>query len=260
MSLDSVEAIKDGLRCLTTRNATILISLYFTIGLLRESMTQTLISKLPTVFSSANINNVVLVLPVPAYIAGLLLVPLIAASAALGVTALRIFASGETEKIKEKFYREHIGKASLNLIGGGIANGLLIILAFLIPVLPGAAIAATVNTVIGGILAVIGLLVGFLLFLVVMVKLYLWTAIIAVENVNFIEAFKSSWNMTKGESLRIGLVLLFLVIFSIIVNGVFSIPQLMGYSVGGRIIAVFGTAVTSTATVAIVANVYNQLK
>lgn len=71
-------------------------------------------------------------------------------------------------------------------------------------------ISASLNTIVGGILFAILVTAGFILLLVpglfLLTSLFFWTIYVAVEGENFIDAMKSSWNLTKGK--RIDLFLL----------------------------------------------------
>ncbi len=59
------------------------------------------------------------------------------------------------------------------------------------------------NAIVGGVITGIAISLGFLVFvipgLILLSSLYLWAAYVILDDENFLDAFKDSWNSTKGE-------------------------------------------------------------
>ena len=260
MSLKAVEAIKEGLDRLGTRNAVIIASAYFTLTILNASITDTVLARYSTFLQLPETSTTPLALPIPGFIAGFLIIPLIAASAAVGITALRVFASDERDLIPRKLYRENIGKAVLNVIVGGVAFGIVIALLAAIPLIPGILVGMTGMSLVGGALTLVGLLFSIILVIAAVVKMYFWTAAVSIDDESFIQGYKTSWDLTEGNIISVGILLLAIFVLSILVSMVFNIPSLIGLNIIGSIISSIGAAITSTLTSAVIASAYNQLK
>ena len=245
MSLDVVDAVKSGFDRLGTRNAVIIASMYFILNILNTSISDTLVSKFVSSMPGST---------------GFLIIPLIAASALLGVAALRLFATNERDVIPRAHYRENIGKPVLNVLVGGVAFGVILAAAFLVPLIP-AFLASFIGSTIAGIAAgLIGVIFSFGLMVYLLIKLYFWTAAVAIDNQNFVEGFKTSWKLTEDDKLNTGLLLLSIVTISLILGVIFSIPSLIGLTVVGAITTSIGSAIAGTLTAAILASAYLQLK
>jgi hypothetical protein len=128
------------------------------------------------------------------------------------------------------------------------------------------------NIFVGSLVFGLAVIVGTLLFLVPGVYLYVslvfFSIIIAAKNVNFIEAFRRSWDITGGSRFRILLLFLFLIALSLPVSAVTlisttvleltSASRVLGFSAG-----VFIQLLTSLMTVfyfATLVSVYRQLE
>lgn len=260
MSFDVAGTVKTGFDRVGTRNAAIIASVYFVLNVLNRAISDTLISKSVSQLPGAASEGATLALPLPGYVAGFLLIPIIAASAALGVAAFRLFSTDEKNIIPKEIYSENIGKPVINVIVGGIAFITLMMAVFLIPVIPGLLTAMAGFRIPGIIVGLIGLLVSLIVFTALLVKLYFWTAAVAIDNDNFIKGFKTSWNLTKENGISVGLLLLVIISISLFMGAVFSIPRLLGFTVAGAITSSLGSAIASTLGAAIIATAYGQLK
>lgn len=128
------------------------------------------------------------------------------------------------------------------------------------------------NILVGSLVFGLAVIVGTLLFLIPGVFLYVslvfFSIIIAAKNVNFIEAFRRSWEITGGSRFRILLLFLLLIALSLPVSAVTLISttvleltaasRVVGFSAG-----VFIQLLTSLMTVfyfATLVSVYRQLE
>jgi len=93
----------------------------------------------------------------------------------LVLTAIRFYSSGSSE-LEDSMYKENLLIPSLNFVVGGLAFSIIVGFGFLLLVIPG-------------------------LFL--LTALYFYTFRIAVEDENFIQAFKSSYSLTEGNRLEL---------------------------------------------------------
>lgn len=164
---------------------------------------------------------------------GVILVLVIAlANLVVSIAAIRVFVSDETERLPREYFTRNMGWAILNLIVGGIVFGIAVGLGFLLLIIPG-------------------------LFL--LVSLFFWSAFVAVEDQNFIEAFSSSWNLTKGHRLKLFLLGVVVFLITIAAGIIFSFGNIVGSFVG-LFVTQIGTAVATVFSTAALAVAYNQLR
>lgn len=166
-------------------------------------------------------------------VTGLLSFAIGLATIAAVVVALRTFASDETERIPREFRRRKIGLATLNAFVGAIVFAVLVAVGSVFLLVPG-------------------------LFL--LVALYYWAVFVAVEDQNFVRAFRSSWALTKGSRFRLfGLgVAVFLV--GLAVTGAAEIPAFLLGDTVGFVLTQLVAAVVTVYTVATTARAYDQLR
>ena len=239
MSLDIGSALRNGAERTFKRNGLIIAGLLFVVGIVSTVMgntfTQALINEgvIPSQYAAETIP---LTLGFSSTVSGVLLGITSLLSAVVTITALRTFVSSETESIPREFVTRNLPLALLNLVVGGIVFTLLVGLGFAAFVIPG-------------------------LFL--LVSLYFWNVFVIVEDQNFIEAFKSSWSVTKGNRLELfGLGVI--VIIAAIVVGFASglLTGLLEFVIGSAassIIDQLPAAFISAFSVATLAQAYNQL-
>ncbi|WP_265108375.1 hypothetical protein [Halosolutus halophilus] len=165
--------------------------------------------------------------------AGLLSIVLALATLVATIVALRTFVSDETETIPREFVRRNVGLVALNMLVGAIVFALVVALGSLFLLLPG-------------------------LFL--LVSLYYWGVFVAVENQNFVRAFRSSWALTRGSRLRLfGLGVAVLAI-GLAVNAVVGLPALLIGGVFGLVLTQVAGAALTVYTLATTARAYEQLR
>ena len=107
---------------------------------------------------------------------GVLLFATMIVSTVVGIGVLRTFVSDETERVPLENFTRNVVMALLNLLLGGIAYAIILVAGFMAFIIP-----------------------GFFL----LVSLYFWNVFVIVEDQNFVEAFKSSWNLTQGNRLEL---------------------------------------------------------
>ncbi|GGE01075.1 hypothetical protein GCM10011515_21070 [Tsuneonella deserti] len=155
-------------------------------------------------------------------------------------------------------------KTGARLVLPYLGAQLLISVVFGILVLLPIAVGAGVSVAAGLLLA----LVAAVLFLYLFVKVILTPVVIAIERqANPISALGRSWQLTKGNSLRIFLFVFLLFIAVAIVGGVFSMIVGIVFALGGPQTTLLGQAVASSLVnavfyvifLAVLAAIYRQL-
>lgn len=126
----------------------------------------------------------------------------------------------------------------LPYFGAQLLMGVVFGLLLLVPIAVGAGASAAAGVVLG-IAAVIA-------FVYLFVKFLLTPAVIAIERqANPISALSRSWQLTKGNSLRIFLFIFLLFVAVMIVGGVFSMILGLLFALAGAEAAVIGQALVS---------------
>lgn len=233
MSLDIGEALNNGFNRTFQRNGLMIAGLVFVTGLLNTVMAQTLLREIYSNVQTTATQPTPLALPIGPVATGVLWIPVAIFSIAVGITALRTFVSQETESILRESYTRNMAMAILNTAVGSVVFGILVAIGFIFLIVPG-------------------------IFL--LVSLYFWTVYVAVEEQNFVEAFRSSWNLTKGNRLMLLLLGLIVGVISWITGIVTGAPTVLGLKAVGVVTTQIGGALVSVFGSATLAQVYNQLK
>ena len=117
------------------------------------------------------------------------------------------------------------------------------------------------NLIVGYVVFVIALWVGFLLLFVpglfLLVSLYFWFVLVVVEDQNFVEAFQNSWALVKGSRWKLlGLGIIVMVVAWVLIGVPFLLVSVLSpwiflavYAVTGAIYGVFAVATTARAYV-----------
>ncbi|WP_137288908.1 hypothetical protein [Natronorubrum halophilum] len=164
--------------------------------------------------------------------AGLLSFVLTIATLVTAIVALRTFTSDETETIPREFLRRNIGMATLNAIVGGIIFAALVAVGGVLLLIPG---------------------------LFVLVTLYYWSVFVAVEDQNFVQAFRSSWALTDGSRLRLFGLGVAVIALALAVNAVVWLPAFLVGGVVALALTQIGGAIVTVYTLATTARAYEQL-
>lgn len=171
-------------------------------------------------------------LGLPAGLAGLLSLLLAVVSVVVTIAAIRTFVAGETEAIPREFARRDIVWAGVNFAVGAVVFGIAVAIGFVLLVIPG-------------------------LFL--LVSLFFWTVFVTVEDQNFIEGFKSSWELTGGHRLVLFALGVVVAVVGFVVSLVFGIPAALLPDVFGFLINQAASALLTVFFLATAAEAYIQL-
>jgi hypothetical protein len=167
----------------------------------------------------------------------------------VAIVALRTFTGEHAETVDRSAFRR-LGLATLNALVGSVVFALVVGTGFLFLILPG-------------------------IFL--LVSLYFYTAFIAVEDQNFVEAFRSSWALTKGRRLAafVFLVLVYVVnlvasmvstVVTIAFDGFVATGGTAAFQLGGtsspvaRVIALGINSLATLFVLALTAVVFDQFR
>lgn len=240
MSLDIGSALRKGAERTVKRNGLIIAGLLFAVSILTtvfsNSMIQAMVNEglMPAEYAAGEIP---LALGVSSTFSGILLGIGMLASAFVGIAAIRTFVSSETETVPKENFTRNAVMALLNLAIGSIAFTLIVGLGTIAFVIPG-------------------------IFL--LVSLYFWNVFVIVEDQNFIEAFKSSWNMTRGNRLELFGLGVIVVIAAMVVGAVSGLlAAFMEMGIGASVASIFEqipSAFISAFSLATLAQAYNQLR
>lgn len=149
------------------------------------------------------------------------------------LAAFRTFVSDDQETLPIERFSRNLGWAWVNLLIGWIVFWIVVGIGFVFLLVPG-------------------------LFL--LVSLLFWGVYVAVEDQNFVEGFQNSWQLARGNRLRLFATGVLVVIISLVVSWVFGIPQLAGLTGWiGLLLGQIGTAVTTVFVLATISRTYVQL-
>lgn len=147
----------------------------------------------------------------------------------ISIAAVRNFVSDEDKRIRKEFFTRNMFFAGVNSFIGAIFYGIIIGVGFILFIIPG-------------------------IFL--LVSLFAWEIFVVVEDQNFLEAGKSSWNLTEGNRLPLAGLLLLVTVIGIIVN----IPvQLFDRGVSVLIVEPITGSILTVFVLAVSAVAYNRL-
>lgn len=133
-------------------------------------------------------------------------------------------------------------RSVLTYIGVNLLQGFLIGLILSVIVIVPVAMGMVAIAVLLGIFA-------FVLFCYLMTKFSMAAPIIAIDGErNPIEALARSWRLTKGNSIRLFIFFVLILVAFAIVTGIASMLIALVFSLGGEEVALFGTTITSALT------------
>lgn len=238
MSLDVVDTLKGGLEDTLSSRGLKFIGIAYVINLFSSISSQSLFSQMGLYEGMGGMyaNATPLAMPGPTSLwAGL---ALIGSLAGLWLTLglLRSFVSSRTDSIDTDLFTENLGMPFLNLLVGGIVFSLLVVTGLILFIIPG-------------------------IFL--LVSLIFWTIYVAVEDENFIEAMRSSWNLAKGNRLDLLLIGIGVLVVGLIASIAAGIPgALVGFASPqiGAAIGMLGNSFSTVFTLATLAHAYRTLR
>jgi hypothetical protein len=188
MSLQLGRALKRGAGLLVSRAGAVVLAAYAATMLVYQLSFNTLLQPLLAGLTPPGVESAtagLVTLPIPGVVAGGLVALTLLAAAIISVVAIRTFVAGERARVPRRFLTERMPFAVANVVVGGIAFALVVGLGTLLLVVP-------------GVVAYVGLL-----FMV---------QFVAVENVNFLTAMRRSWRLTKGNRIRLFVLLAVLIV------------------------------------------------
>ena len=218
-----IDAMTDGFERTVQRNGLFLVAVFAVLAIVNTLFAPTALG--PTGTTEPTVGMVALLTGVLSFIVAL-------ATVVAVIVALRTFASGETERIPREFVRRRIGLATLNLIVGAFVFTLLVAIGSVLLVIPG-------------------------LFL--LVSLYYWSVFVAVEDQNFVGAFRSSWALTRGSRFRLFGLGVGVIGLLFVVSAMVAVPAAWLGLVGAIVSQIVGAGLTVYA-LATTISAYEQLR
>ena len=231
MTLQLIRAFTDGLDRITTRTGGVLFVLLVVQQLLTVTSLNTVIAAQAP---PAAADVIGLSLPIPATAAGAVFVGALLFSAVYFVVLSRGFARPlpELASFPTTLYTRRMGRASLTMLVAGVVSFLAIMVGFTLLFLPGLFLSAC------------------LLFVVFAV---------GVEDRGVIGALTRSWRLSKGNRLRLVVIVFLTGVGGALVGVVPGLFQLAGATAAGDLATIGLNSVLFTFVYGIVADAYRQL-
>lgn len=188
MALNVGDALREGFGRATARNGLVLMVALFLVGAASTAFSQTALVALGDALAELAREQGTtpppddafgagpLVLPIPAWVAGVAWVATWLVGQVVNVVAIRTFVSDATRRVPREFVRRRMGWVIVNVLVGGIVVGVLVIVGLLLLVIPGIFLA---------------------------VSFYFLNQVIAVEDENFVDAMRESWALTAGDRIEV---------------------------------------------------------
>ena len=229
MSLNIGEALQEGLGRTASKVGLVLVVVWGVFNALNllayNSMMAGLLDGLPAQPTMLGPS-----LEVSPTIAGVAVLVLYVASFVVLAGALRTFVTDETETIPGEYLTRNLGWMIANLFVGYIVFFVALWIGFLLLFVPG---------------------------IILLVGLYFWFVLVVVEDQSFVEAFRNSWAMTKGDRWSVfGLGVIVMVVDSTLYGVLFAVAfvvspwvLLIGYATILAIFGIFTLATTARAYV-----------
>ena len=231
MALQLTKALTDGLRRVVTPTGGVLFALLLAQQALLITSVNTLIeAQAPSEAATA----VGLTLPVSSAVAGALLIGAILFSAVYFVVLSRAFARPipQLSSFPAALYTRRIGRASLTMFVVGIVVSILVTIGFTLLFFPGLFLAACFLFVI---------------------------FVVGVEDRGSIGALTRSWDLSRGNRLRLGVIVLVTGVGGTLVGIVPVVFQLAGAVVLGDLVTVVANSILFVFVYGIIAAAYRQL-
>ena len=231
MALQLIDAITDGTRRVLTRTGGILLVLLLAQQLLLVTSLNTLLAaELPP--EAADVIG--LTVPISGTAAGAVLIGAFLFTTVYFVVLARALARplSQLSSFPTELYTRRMGRATLTMLVGGIAVFLAIMIGFVLFFLPG-------------------------LFLAVCFLFVIFA--VGVEDRGVLGALKRSWSLSKGNRLRLAVIVIFSGISGSLVGAVPALFQLAGASAFGDLVSVLLNSILFTFIYGITASAYLQL-
>ncbi|MFB6144940.1 MAG: hypothetical protein ABEJ99_00360 [Candidatus Nanohaloarchaea archaeon] len=229
MKLDISDAVREGFHSTFTDRGIVFIGIFFLINILSTFVGVSVMNNMQ-MFPTPYFYHMVYT-QIPRLSWSIFQLALGLASIVATIAALRSFV--EDKKIDQDLFERRIGIATLNFIIGSIAFGLLVAFGLVFFIIPG---------------------------IFIFVSLIMWTVYISVEDENFIEAMGSSWDMVKGDRLRLFALGIVVILIEAAVSIVLGLPALVFSNAATVLVSQVTAAFGTVFGISILAEAYNQLK
>ena len=236
MSLQLGSAFVDGIRRVLTRTGGILLVSLLVLQLLVQiSINTAVLGALPPEGVAQLQGQLGLTLPVPAGVAAVLLVLALLLNAAFFVTLARGLTRpiDELGSFPELLYTRRIGRATLSVLGAGIVVGVAVSIGFALLILPGIFLATC--------------------FLFVPFE-------VGVGDERAGAALKQSWALSRGNRLRLTVIVILAGVIGAIIGAVGAIFNVVRAAVAGDVVANLLTTILFVGLYGIIADAYVQLR
>ncbi|MFC6988782.1 hypothetical protein ACFQJD_08780 [Haloplanus sp. GCM10025708] len=231
MTLRLTTAITDGSRRILTRTGGVLFALMLAHqALLVASLNTVLAARIPP--EAADVIG--LTLPVSEPVAGVLLIGALLFSAVYFVVLSRAFARpiGQLSSFPSELYTRRLGRATLTMLVVGVVVSLAVTIGFFLFFLPGLFLAAC--------------------FLFVIFS-------VGVEDRGVVEALKRSWSLSRGNRLRLGVIVLVTGLVGSLVGALPAVLQMAGRPALGDLVSVLFNGVVFIFVYGVMASAYLQV-
>ena len=231
MSLQLSTAFTDGLRRVVTKTGGIVFGLYLVFQTVNTVLINTTSAAILPAEAAGEFG---LTVPLPAAVAGGLLLGSYLALMMLFVVIARAFARPlqELSTFPSDLYSRRIGRATLSMIGASIIVFISVTVGFLFLIVPG-------------------------VFLSLCFLLY-WYAV-AVEDRGAIESLRRSWDLSRGNRLKLLFVFGVLAALGVVTGIIGSVGELAGVPAVGDIVAITVGSLMGLVYQGILASTYLQL-
>jgi len=230
MSLNIGRALQEGIARTLSRAGLLLTVAWFVLGLLNQLAYNSAIAGVLPDVPNQPMATLGPTLPLSPTAAGAVVFVLYLGSFVVVAAALRTFVTGETGTVPGEYVTRNLGWMLVNYFVGYLVFAVALWVGFLLLVVPG---------------------------LILLVSLYFWYVLVAVEDQNFVEAFRNSWSLSVGNRWQLlGLGLIVMVVGSVFYGVLFLLDSvlspwitLVAFSVVLAVFGVFSAATTARAYV-----------
>ena len=247
MSLQIDEALQEGFHRTFARSGLLLVAAFVAFGFANAVISQSLSGEMMGVleraveqpaqqsqppFGPGTNQETPFAVPLPLPVLGLLSLLTALVAEAIRIVAVRVFASDHTDSVPRSLATRRIGLATINGVVGGIVAGIFTVLGLVFLVVPGIYVA---------------------------ISLFFVRQEIAVADKNFVDALGDSWSLTAGNRWE----LLGLAVIVIVINLIASSPSavlvFLDPAIGTSVSLVIG-GFTTVFGIAAATRAYEQLR
>ncbi|MFC6723265.1 hypothetical protein ACFQE1_02420 [Halobium palmae] len=178
MALNVTQSLTGGLRRTATKNGLLLIVAYAVLGSVWQVVFSSLFVRwMSTTFPELpNAGGGLLTIDAPMSLLAIAAIVLLLTLNYLTIVAIRVFVGGYSQSLPREVLTRNVPLAIANTLVGGIVFSLLMLIGSILLFIPG--------------------IIAYLAFVFM-------TVFIAVEDENFVAAFRDSWRLTRGNWIRL---------------------------------------------------------